>query len=141
MQANWFIYPLIAGLMVSGCSSEKTPVKKVKTVAEKTVNPSPGKSAQKTITEKQKLLFFINPNGRPCQMQDSILDRLKSQIEDEVDVIYIKTNDPTARDTFYKYGIRSLPSIIIADSKGNPLKRFPPGIQNEETILNGLEAF
>ncbi len=141
MQANWFIFPLIVGLMVSGCSSEKTPVKKVNTVAEKTVNTSPGKSAQKTIAEKQKLLFFINPNGRPCQIQNTILEKIRSQINEKADVIYVKTTDPSARDLFYKYGIRSLPSIIISNSKGNPLKRFPPGIQNEETILNGLEAF
>lgn len=90
------------------------------------------------VENNQLLLFFINPNGRPCQIQDSILDEIKPQLSGSADIVYIKTTDPAAREVFYKFGIRSLPNLILTDLKGNVKKRFPPGIQNKQVILSSL---
>ncbi len=141
MNVKWLIISFSFGLMFTACSKDEVQNKTTKNPVSKMVSSSSDKTVNKSIVEKQKLLFFINPNGRPCQIQNTILEKIRSQINEKADVIYVKTTDPSARDLFYKYGIRSLPSIIIADSKGGPIKRFPPGIQNEDTILNVLKAF
>lgn len=87
---------------------------------------------------KPTLVFFMNPNGSPCQQQDQIIQQSKSEIEKFAQIRYVKTTVPTDRDTFYQYGIRSLPNLIVVDAQGKELRRFAPGIQAIETIMNGL---
>ncbi len=87
---------------------------------------------------KPTLMFFINPNGSPCQQQDQIIQQAKADIEKFVQIRYVKTTIPADRETFYQYGIRSLPNLILVDEKGKELRRFAPGIQTIETIMNGI---
>ncbi len=95
-------------------------------------------SEDKKVESQKELLFFINPHGRPCQMQDEILTKMGTKLTDKADLRYIKTTVQSDRQEFYKYGIRALPSMVLLDSEGNVAKRFPPGIQNEESILKSL---
>jgi len=53
---------------------------------------------------------------------------------------YVKTTNPEDRDSFYKYGIRGLPSMIILDESGDVSYRFSPGIQSSERILKALKG-
>jgi thioredoxin 1 len=101
------------------------------------ITPAPASTAG-TVPEKE-LLFFINPNGRPCQMQMSILDGMKGELSGLVKIKHLKTTDPADQNAFYQYGIRGLPSIIILDKNGKEFKRFSPGIQDEKTILAVLK--
>jgi thioredoxin 1 len=87
---------------------------------------------------KPTLIFFMNPNGSPCQMQDQILLKSKADLEKLVQVRYVKTTIPTDREIFYQYGIRSLPNLILTDAQGKELHRFAPGIQEIEVIMNTL---
>jgi thioredoxin 1 len=110
--------------------------------------PEPGKNGaaihkdSAAVEEKsvppRTILFFMNPNGRPCQMQNSILTEIKDDLIGRADVRSIKTTEPGDRDLFMKYGIRGLPSLIIIDNNGKEIIRFPPGIQDKETILDAL---
>jgi len=84
------------------------------------------------------ILFFMNPNGHPCQMQLSILDGMKEKLIGLATVKYVKTTESGDQETFYKYGIRGLPSLIILDNSGKEIKRFTPGIQDEKTIFSAL---
>jgi thioredoxin 1 len=98
-------------------------------------------AAKKEIDVPQKqLLFFINPNGKPCQMQILIVDNMKDKLSGKATVTYIKTTEPADENKFYQYGIRGLPSLIIADKNGKEIKRLPPGVKDEQTILNALES-
>ncbi len=89
-------------------------------------------------TTKPTLIFFMNPNGNPCIMQDAILQKAKMDLDKFASIRYVKTTVPTDRDTFYEYGVRSLPQLILVDTKGNPISRFAPGIQEIETIMQAL---
>jgi thioredoxin 1 len=89
---------------------------------------------------KGSLLFFLNPNGRPCQIQDQYLSEIRTQIDEVANIVYIRTTDPNDKSLFYKYGIRSLPSMIILDENENIAQRFSPGIQSSSSILEALEA-
>jgi thioredoxin 1 len=96
------------------------------------------KSPAVKAPEKQ-ILFFMNPNGRPCQMQLSVINEMKDKLNGLATVTFIKTTEPGDETKFYQYGIRGLPSLIIADKNGKEIKRFSPGIQDENTILSALE--
>lgn len=93
-----------------------------------------------STTPKKQIMFFMNPNGRPCQMQLSILDGMKDKLVGLATIKYVKTTEESDQETFYKFGIRGLPSLIILDNNGKEVKRFTPGIQDEKTILSALSA-
>jgi hypothetical protein len=99
-------------------------------------------SAQKKaqIAPNKEILFFMNPNGHPCQMQNAILNGIKDSLAGLATIKYYKTTEDADRDAFGKYGIRGLPSLVIADNKGNEISRFTPGIQDKETILSTMHS-
>jgi thiol-disulfide isomerase/thioredoxin len=99
-----------------------------------------GAAGKVNSAPSNEILFFMNPNGHPCQMQLSILDGMKGKLASLATIKYIKTTEEADQETFEKYGIRGLPSLIIIDKSGKELKRFTPGIQNEETILAALKS-
>lgn len=96
--------------------------------------------AKAAATPDKQIMFFMNPNGRPCQMQLSILDGMKEKLGGLATVKYIKTTESSDQETFYKYGIRGLPSLIILDKNNKEIKRFTPGIQDENVILSALKG-
>ena len=95
------------------------------------------KTAPAAETSKQ-LLFFMNPNGYPCRMQDAILRNMGESLTGIAEVKYYKTTVRADHPVFGSYGIRGLPLLIILDAKGNEEKRFTPGVQDAETILSAL---
>ncbi len=97
----------------------------------------PTTTIEKAI-EKGTLLFFLNPNGAPCQRQAKILKQSMEQISTKADVSYISTTDPMSRFSFSRYGIRSLPSLVLLDANGNVSKHFPPGIRSVDEITSAL---
>jgi thioredoxin 1 len=92
------------------------------------------------VAPNKEILFFMNPNGHPCQMQNAILDGIKDSLTGLATIKYYKTTEDADHDAFGKYGIRGLPTLIIADSKGNEISRFTPGIQDKATILSTLHS-
>ena len=97
-------------------------------------------SASAVNTEGATLLFSMNPNGRPCQIQDEILGQVKTKIEAKMEVKYVKTTIPGDRDMFYKYGVRGLPSMVIVNGAGDEIKRFSPGIQPPDALISAALA-
>lgn len=107
---------------------------KVKTVSSSAAAETVGspKSPEKT------LLFFMNPNGRPCQMQDEVLLGVKDSIAPHAAVRYYKTTESADHGAFGQYGIRGLPSLILIDKNGKTLHRFTPGIHDAGTLLKEI---
>jgi thioredoxin-related protein len=58
-----------------------------------------------------------------------------SMLTDRVHVEYVPVTDSGNRPTLYKYGVRSLPALILVDAEGAELHRFPPGIRDADAIL------
>ena len=124
------VLSLVVGGLGLAAAGKKTSPQAASTTVQCT---APAKNAPaKTI------LFFMNPNGHPCQMQKGIIDGMKDSLSGLASITFIKTTEDGDRDKFYQYGIRGLPSLIIVDKNGNELKRFAPGIQDESTILSAL---
>ncbi len=81
-----------------------------------------------------RLVFFMNPNGMPCQMQDRILREMAAELNGRAEIVYYKTTEPTDIPQFGRYGIRSLPALLLADANGAELRRATPGIQSADQI-------
>lgn len=86
----------------------------------------------------KQLLFFMNPDGYPCQTQLGILNGVADSLSKVAHVVYIKTTEPADMDKFEAYGIRALPMLVIADNTGRELSRFSPGIQSSDAVLAAL---
>ena len=96
-------------------------------------------SKENILTVKEKLLFFINPDGYPCQLQARILSENAAEIAAYVDVEYVSTAVPKDREKFYKYGIRAIPILILLDKKGKVIKQFSPGIKKIGEIMQYIK--
>jgi len=147
MPCKWLFFIIILCCFTSNCSQGQTqnmtsdqgtkPAASVAKIHEKKVADTVVQN--QPIKTKGSLLFFLNPHGQPCQMQDKILVDNQSKIEKYVNIVYVSTNNRGDRSTFYKYGIRGLPAIIFLNDKGELAQRFPPGIKNSKEILEALQ--
>jgi thioredoxin 1 len=81
-----------------------------------------------------RLVFFMNPNGAPCQMQDQVLQGMASELKGKATVVYYKTTVPADITMFQQYGIRSLPLLLVTDAAGKELRRATPGIQSAAQV-------
>jgi thioredoxin 1 len=86
-----------------------------------------------------RLVFFMNPNGMPCQIQDRVLREMGAELTARADVVYYKTTEPADIARFQEYGIRSLPLLVVTDAAGRELRRATPGIHSMPEILQLLQ--
>ena len=125
---------LVLGL-ITGCSTEQQAAD-----SSQPGNTAPQRvaslSAPSTASEVPdfNLVFFLDPNGGPCQMQDAILLDMSDELNGKVKIRYVKTTVPADRNLFYHYGIRALPTLLLANSSGKEIKRMPPGVKNAADI-------
>ena len=123
---------LIASLALIGCDAKtSTP-------------PAPLSTAtlQQTIGAggKPTLVFFLNPQGGPCQTQNGILEKLHQERGGNFNVAYVNALKPEDQQAFYDYGIRNLPSMVLVDSAGKIARVFAPGIQSAEIVTAALNT-
>jgi len=96
---------------------------------------------RKTIQSgKKTVIFFINPEGGPCRAQKELLVKLHKDRKGNFNIAYVSTMNPADQKAFYDYGIRSLPTLVVVDSKGQIGRFFPPGIQSPETLAAALDG-
>ncbi|MDH3349203.1 MAG: thioredoxin family protein [Desulfobulbaceae bacterium] len=100
---------------------------------------SPPSIASSTVAQVPKnvqnnLLFFMDPNGGPCRMQDGILTGMSEELQSKINIRYVKTTNQNDIQLFHKYGIRALPTLLLTDGAGKEIKRMPPGIKDAATI-------
>jgi thiol-disulfide isomerase/thioredoxin len=125
------------------CVATDSAKKPVSTTGNAVCNQSQNESKpvenKSVVSPDKEILFFMNPNGQPCKTQLSILDGMKDKINGLAKIKYVKTTETSDQNTFYQYGIRGLPSLIILGKDGKELKRFTPGVQTEQTILSAFD--
>lgn len=89
---------------------------------------------------KKTVVFFLNPNGGPCQAQNEILQKLVLDRGGSFNVTYVSAMQPENQKAFYDYGVRSLPTLVLVDGSGKISRTFPPGIQTYETLAAALDG-
>ena len=93
-----------------------------------------------TGDEDYALVFFLDPNGGPCRMQDDILRRMSDELEGKVHLRYVSTREPQDINFFYAHGVRGLPQLMLADAEGREIKRLTPGVKTAEDIRRLLSS-
>ena len=90
--------------------------------------PAPSHATPGDAAGLPRLVFFMNPNGRPCQLQDQVLQQLGPSLQGRVEVVRFRTTTPGDLPMFERFGIRSLPQLVVTDAGGQELRRATPGI-------------
>jgi thioredoxin 1 len=124
-----FALIISAAIFFSGCAAEAPAAPKSNTDI---------KSA--TESGKKTVLFFLNPNGAPCKLQNVEIEKLKQNQGDKINIVYVNAMSQADQQVFYDYGIRSLPSLVLIDSKGGIAKYFPPGIHKYDSLVDAINS-
>lgn len=82
----------------------------------------------------QRLVFFMNPAGAPCQLQDQVIRGMAPELTGKVSVVYVRTTVATELPFFERFGVRSLPQLLLVDGAGNEVRRATPGVQSADAI-------
>ena len=142
MRNKFFL--LILALLFVGCSGDNDSrnESRQQTTQPKLIVAAPADTRQPSLKQEAgyKLLFFQNPQGGPCKMQKTILEGLSEELVDKVTIQHVSTSSPDDRPLFSQYGIRALPSLLLADNTGKEIKRMPPGAQNPEAIRGLIQS-
>ena len=127
--------------LITACSSDEQPKKASDSAT--TVTETSASSANSSETRQlaaHKVVFFLDPNGGPCRLQVSILNDMANEFRGKVDIQYVQTTVPGDRDIFYQYGIRALPTLLLADSDGKEIKRMTPGVKQADDIRTLIQS-
>jgi thioredoxin 1 len=82
---------------------------------------------------RPRLVFFMNPNGVPCQLQDDVLRRMPD-LPSRAELVYVRTTVADELPEFRRYGIRGLPTLVVTDASGRELRRATPGVQTDAQV-------
>jgi thioredoxin 1 len=126
LRATFAAILLVAATAVAGCSRGDAAVA--------AAPPQAGAPVRPPATGRPRLVFFLNPNGMPCQMQDQVLRGMGAELAARADLVSYRTTDGNDLARFEQYGIRSLPALVLTDSTGVELRRATPGIQSEAQV-------
>ncbi|MBW6520700.1 MAG: hypothetical protein K0A99_06760 [Desulfoarculaceae bacterium] len=130
-----YVFLIALFFSVTACSSDEQPGKSsgsVETGGQKSSSISVPEATQQTADFK--LIFFINPDGGPCIMQNNILREMADELSGKVDIQYVQTTVPADLNIFNQYGVRGLPTLILADAGGKEIKRLSPGVKGSDEI-------
>lgn len=89
---------------------------------------------------KNTIVFFLNPSGGPCRAQNEILQKLAKDRKSNFNIAYVSATQGENQRAFYDYGVRSLPTLVLVNSKGKIGRMFPPGIQSYEAVAAALDG-
>jgi thioredoxin 1 len=92
------------------------------------VQVAPAHAGATPTASLPRLVFFMNPNGRPCQLQDQVLEQLAPSLQGRAEIVRFRTTTPDDLAVFERFGIRSLPQLVVTDAAGRELRRATPGI-------------
>jgi thioredoxin 1 len=119
---------LLATTILAGCSNAASAPSAAPPQAAHAAAPSANTG------HRPRLVFFMNPNGRPCQMQDQVLRGMAAELANRADLVYYRTTESGDLVRFEQYGIRSLPTLLLTDADGAEIRRATPGIQSEAQV-------
>ena len=128
-------------LLAFGCSNDQDTTQVPYSTKTEATTASASVPAHATAeTTGPFLVFFLDPNGGPCRMQNSILNNMSTELEGKVSLRYVQTTVPEDRNVFYAYGIRALPTVLLADASGKEIKRLTPGVKSADDIRGLLKS-
>ena len=95
-----------------------------------------GSSYDEAVKEGVVVVDFWAPWCGPCKMQAPILEKVAAAVGDKV--VIAKVNVDENPELAAKYGIRSIPTIILLKDGEN--KQQLIGLQQEAALVSAIEA-
>jgi thioredoxin 1 len=114
---------ILTAVAITACSAGAAPTSAPVTTAPATAQ-----------TALPRLVFFMNPNGVPCQLQDRVLREMAPELSGRAVLVYYRTTEPADLAQFGRYGVRSLPMLLVTDGEGREVRRATPGIHAADEI-------
>jgi thioredoxin-related protein len=93
------------------------------------------------VQKRGLLLFFVNPNGRPCQLQNQVINSNRVEIEKRFKIRPVMTTNQADRMFFYQFGVRQLPTIILLKNDGTVFQQLSPGIHSKKQLLDVINRY
>ena len=142
MRSKFLIFALIVmGMAFAGCTGE--PPEGQPQARDSTLVEAP-LSTQSIANAIQKegpvvILFFWYPQGAPCQTQEGILNQVKEDLGDAVEIVHISTTvsaDAVAWNQ-YSFLVRGPPTTVIVTDSGLITDRFM-GVASKDTLTAAI---
>jgi len=95
-----------------------------------------GTSYEDTVKSGVVLVDFWAPWCGPCKMQTPILEKVAAAVGDKA--VISKVNVDESPELAAKYGIRSIPTLILLKDGEN--KQQFVGLQQEAALVSAIEA-
>ena len=73
-------------------------------------------------------------------MQNNILKEMAGELNGKVAIQYVQTTVQADLNIFNQYGIRGLPTLILAEAGGKEINRLPPGVKSSDEIRLLLQS-
>lgn len=89
----------------------------------------------KINTEKLVLVDFFATWCGPCRMQSPILERVKEEVGDQVEIYKLDVDE--SEQTAKNFGVMSIPTLILFKNGKEVAKNV--GLMSQEAILDWLE--
>lgn len=90
---------------------------------------------EKIAENKLVLVDFFATWCGPCRMQGPILERVKNQLGDEVEIYKLDVDE--AEKTAKEYGVMSIPTLILFKDGKQVAKNV--GLMSQEALVDWIE--
>jgi ABC-type glycerol-3-phosphate transport system substrate-binding protein len=136
---------IVAGAVLAGCTGGNTGTSSTGTQSSAYANLEKAPLSTQSIADAVAkegpvvILFFWFPQGAPCQAQEAILQDMKAQMGDAIEIVHISTTNPADAPAWNQYGrwVRGPPTTVILNDQGYIIDRYM-GVASQEALTNSI---
>lgn len=142
MKSKFIIFAVIVlGMTLAGCTGSAPEGQPQAQTSNLVQAPLSTQSIANAIQKEGPVvvLFFWFPGGAPCQAQEGILNQVKADLGDAIEIVHISTTVAADADAWNQYSflVRGPPTTVIVTDAGLITDRFM-GVASKETLTTAI---